>query len=91
LSEAAGGADTSGRGRLPGAVVVGLLVVALAVASLMGRLRKPPKVPEGLVHRAAHGGRQAAVCLGCHARGSALDRPESHTGRQDCWSCHDLP
>lgn len=70
------------------AVGIGLIVAVLLFFALAGRTKKPKSPPDDLIHRAAMSSRKAEVCLDCHARGSELDRPANHTGRQDCWSCH---
>jgi hypothetical protein len=73
-----------------GWTAVGVAVaVALGVTFLLaGRSRRPPDLSPTLEHRAALGGRDAQACLSCHARGAAPRRSPSHTGREDCWSCH---
>ena len=73
-------------------VAVGVAVgVAVAITLVLsGRTRLPPELTPTLEHRAALGGRDAQACLSCHARGGAPRRPASHTGREDCWNCHEL-
>ena len=53
-----------------------------------GKERRPPDLSPTLEHRASLGGRDANACLSCHARGAAPRRLPTHTGREDCWSCH---
>lgn len=95
MPERGGGAGTapepSRRGRLLVAVALGVALAVSVVGTLALRGALPPELPRDLEHAAANGGRDAGACLGCHARGTVLDRPAGHTGRQDCWSCHLVP
>ena len=83
-------APAGSRRRALVAVCVALGVAAAITLMLTGRTRLPPELVPTLEHRAALGGRDAQACLSCHARGSAPRRPSSHTGREDCWNCHEI-
>ena len=67
--------------------VGGLAGLALFLA-FIGKRRVPPLLPADPPHFAASPLRSAEACLGCHARGTELERAKGHTGRQDCWNCH---
>ena len=56
----------------------------------VGKERKPPFLSPTLEHRASLGGRDKVACLSCHQQGTAPRRTEGHTGREDCWSCHEI-
>lgn len=74
--------------RWPLAIGVAVVAAALVLWLFVGAGRKPPPMQPTLEHRASLGGRDARACLSCHAGGSAAARPNGHTGRHDCWTCH---
>jgi cytochrome c553 len=71
------------------ALGVAVLVAIVMLLLLAGRSRIPPDLSPTLEHRAALGSRDAQACISCHHAGAtAMPRPNGHTPRQDCWSCH---
>ena len=85
-----GEAAAGGRGRLIAALAVGGLAGLLLLVAFIGKRRVPPYLPNDEQHRPVASIRSAPACLGCHARGTPLDRGRDHTGREDCWNCHQL-
>lgn len=79
-----------GRRRIVAALVVGGLAGLLLLVAFLGKRRVPPLMPNDEQHRPLAGARSAEACIACHARGTELDRGPNHTGRQDCWNCHQL-
>lgn len=84
-------AETSRKRRLSVAVAVGAGAGLLLLAAFVGKRRVPPLTPGDEAHARTFAVRTAEACMACHARGTPLDRPRGHTGRQDCWGCHSLP
>jgi hypothetical protein len=68
-----------------------VLGVAGVILLLFARRGPPPLLPGDLVHRASMGSPVPATCFNCHATSGPVPRKPTHTGRQDCDSCHQLP
>lgn len=83
--------DPASRRRLATAAAVAVVVAAAVLGLFAGRGRKPPRLPADLEHRRARAANRAEPCLDCHARSADVPVPSTHTGRQDCDSCHLLP
>ena len=84
-------AQPSSRRRLAVAAAIAVAVAAAVLALFAGKGRRPPRLPGDADHALARAADRADACLKCHARSADVPLPASHTGRQDCDSCHLLP
>ncbi len=82
--------ENSGRRRLIIAGLVGASAGLFLLVAFLGKRRVPPLAPRDSAHALSLPEHSAEACMACHARGTPLDRPRGHTGRQDCWDCHSL-